>query len=122
MANELKCKVSLSFEKGGVKVSRNASMNIDVTGNAYTSGVQKVPYSGDGEALVESDELSNNIGWIYIKNLDDTNFATFGNHATANHAIKIMPGEAVLFRSMPAQLFGKADTADVVIEYIMIEV
>ena len=40
MANEIKINLSLSVNKNGAKSERQESKSIDMTGNAYHSGVQ----------------------------------------------------------------------------------
>tara|TARA_R100000781_G_scaffold114611_1_gene85878 strand:- start:39 stop:395 length:357 start_codon:yes stop_codon:yes gene_type:complete len=117
MANELKVAISFDFSKGGAEAIRSESLSIDVAGDSMTHGVQGIPTGG--EVLVESDELGT-AGWVYAKNLDGTNFVTIGSHATDNHAIKLLAGEACVFRAA-GSVYGKADTAACNVEYIIVE-
>jgi hypothetical protein len=117
MANEIKYNLSLSVNKGGVKTERQESNSIDMTGESITHSVQEI--STDGEVLVEGDVLGT-VGYVYIKNLDSTNYVTVGSHATSNHAIKLKAGEACLFRAA-GSVYVQANTAACNVEYIVIE-
>ena len=84
-----------------------------------THAVIEVTNSG-GEVLVEANELGS-AGLVFLKNLDSTNYVTFGTHATSNHTVKLLAGESCLFRAAGA-VYGLANTAACNVEYIIIEV
>ena len=117
MANEVGINVSLNFNKGGAKISRSESISVDVSGDSYTSAVQGIPTGG--EIFVEADELGT-AGYVFVKNLDGTNYVTVGSHATDNHAIKLKAGECALFRAA-GSVYAQANTAACNIEYTIIE-
>ena len=123
MANEVKISITLSADPGnGSKVSRSETMFIDMAGDSFTHGVQEAP-NGSSEALVESDILTHP-GWVYLKNLDTTNYATFGNQTTlAQHPIKLLPGESTIIRWPGAGtvVYGAGNAGTVNIEYIIVE-
>ena len=118
MAKEITGKLVLNAVKGGAKISRSESFTIDMTGNSFSSGVQSIPNSG-GEALVEADELGT-AGYVFVKNLDSTNYVTLGSHASSNHTIKLKAGESTIFRAA-GTVYGLANTAACNVEYIIIE-
>ena len=117
MANEIGISVSISGNKSGAKITRAESVSVDMAGDSYTSGVQGIPTGG--EVFVEADELGT-AGYVFIKNLDTTNYITIGSHATDNHTIKLKAGECTLFRAA-GSVYGKANTAACNVEYIIIE-
>ncbi len=118
MADEITGRLVLNVSKGGAKIARSESFSIDMTGDSFISGVQGIPTTG--EILVEADELGT-AGYVYIKNLDSTNFVTVGNAAAStNHIIKLKAGECCLFRAFQP-VYVDADTAACNVEYIIIE-
>ncbi len=117
MANELSISVSVSFVKDGAMVSRSHGFNADVSGEAFTHAVQSIG-TGSAEVLQETSEVGVP-QWIFIKNLDDTNFVTFGTSGTLN--LKLLAGEAVVYRAAIVPVYIQADTASVDVEYIIIE-
>ena len=117
MASEIKYSLSLSVSKGGARAERQESKSVDMTGDSITHAVQGIPTGG--EILVEADELGT-VGFVYIKNLDSTNYVTVGSHATNNHAIKLKAGESCLFRAA-GDVYVQANTSACNVEYMMIE-
>lgn len=119
MANEINASVSLSVSKSGAKVNRAESISVDMSGESYASGVQSITNSG-GEALDLAEGGVGTSGYVFIKNLDSTNYVTFGSHTTANHTIKLKAGECALFRAAGA-IYGLANTAACLVEFAVIE-
>lgn len=117
MANELRLSVSVSFEKGGASISKTKSPSLDVTGDLFAHGVQNIGIVEEELTLVSG---MGTLGYVYLHNLDATNFITAGS-VTAQLGIKIKPGEVAVFRTSGAGIFIKADTAACDVEYIIIE-
>lgn len=115
MSNELSVTAKLNFSKGGAKVTKAASVSIDVTGDAFSHEIQSIPTSNT--ALVEGAAVGTP-GYYWIKNLDATNYVTIG--LTASYAIKLLPGEVCLFRAAGA-IFALANTAACLVEYAVVE-
>ncbi len=115
MASEISVSVSLTFSKGGASISKSDSKLVDVTGDAFSHEVQSIPTSNT--ALVEGAAVGTP-GYVYIKNLDATNFVTVG--ITASYTIKLLAGEFALFRAASA-IYALADTASCLVEYVIIE-
>ncbi len=121
MANELSLMVNLSFSKGGAKVSRQVSKRVDITGNAFSHGVQALVAASEAEL----DQLAavGDPGWVLIINLDDTKFIEVGA-TTGVYTIKILPGEFALFRHAKDEtvtVLALADTGNVDVEYFIFE-
>tara|TARA_Y100000310_G_scaffold108453_1_gene106862 strand:+ start:37 stop:414 length:378 start_codon:yes stop_codon:yes gene_type:complete len=125
MANELKCNLSLSFNKNGAKVSRSESFSVDVTGNAYHSGVQVI--TNANEDIMDNSDIGA-IGYYYIKLLSaptSTTYITYGYTDDAAYAGKLEVGESALVKAINAEtnLWVKASAAEnVEVEYCIIEV
>ena len=117
MSNELSISASLSFSKGGASVNRADGIQVDVTGDAFTHQVQLIGEASE-EALVEGTEVGTP-GYVFIKNLDDTNSVSVG--ITGSYTIELLPGQFALFPAAAA-IFAKAITADCNVEYIIIEI
>ena len=115
MANELSISASLTFNKGGASLNRSDSMSVTVTGDAYTSNVHAVGLTE--EILLQGTELGT-LGYVFIKNLDATNFVRVG--ITGQYSIKLKAKEFALFRAA-ADIYAIADTAICNIETILIE-
>ena len=89
-----------------------------MTGDSFTHGVGSVGTSG--EILVESIEVGT-VGWVFVKNLDASNFVTVGSHATDNHLVKLLPGESSLLKAGLGTVFANSDTSACMVEYILVE-
>jgi hypothetical protein len=117
MSNELKIIVSLNFSKGGAKANRAESIQVDVTGDAFTHEVQSVGTSE--EELAQGADLGTP-GYIFIKNLDDTNYVEVGS-TTGVYDIKLKAGEVALYRHNSGTIYAKANTAACNVEHWIIE-
>lgn len=114
MSNEISIGISMSFSKGGASVQRSESISVDVAGDTFTHAVQEIGTSE--EALTEADVGTP--GYVFIKNLDDTNFVEVG--IAGQYCIKLKAGEVALFRA-DAAIFAKADTTACNVEYWIVE-
>lgn len=115
MSDELAVTAKLSFNKGGASVTKAESLSIDVTGDAFSHEIQSIPTSNT--ALVEGAAVGTP-GYYWIKNLDSTNYVTIG--LTGSYAIRLNAGEVCLFRAAGA-IFALANTASVLVEYVVVE-
>lgn len=113
MANEITVNTSIAITNGSYVLPKMGAANVQAT--------QAVPGGGGpGTISVSTGGVNPSItnltdqGWVYLKNLDDTNFVDFGAYVTATfHPIgRLLPGETALFRLNPdAVLRLQADTA-----------
>jgi hypothetical protein len=114
MANELTISQALSYSKSNdTNKALSFSDNVDVSGSLRHGGVQTIGTSE--ESLVLGDVSS--VGWVTVKNLDDTNFVQIAALPSENFTIRLKAGEACMFRAAGNAIYAKADTASVKIAY-----
>ncbi len=124
MANEITVSVSLDCINGDFRHTRK------VTGQKYTqdaigarSGVQEIGFAAH-EILLATDVVVE--GWVYMRNVDDTNFVEWGiDVAAAFEPVgKMEVGEPAMFRlstDAGAALYLKANVGAVKVEYVILE-
>ena len=117
MANELRIGIVLGFLKSGATLNRSFNKEITVTGDAFTHGVQEVGTSE--EELAQGAEVGTP-GYVLVINLDSTNYVEIGS-TTGVYDIKLLAGEAALYRHNSATIYARANTAACKVEYIVIE-
>ena len=115
MANELRIEAQLEYSKSGVKQNKHDSTYADVSGDSFTHVVQEIGTS-DELIVIGSDVAT--WGYVYLKNLDSTNYVEVG--LTSSYSIKLKAGEVAMFRAAAA-LYAQANTAAVDLEIIVIE-
>lgn len=116
MPSELQVQGSIAFTKSGALISRTfASTYFDVSG---TAGVQNVISVGTSDESLALGDIST-IGWIYLKNMDATNYISVGSDGTL-YPIKLKAGEFFLGRWNAAAIHAKANTGACNMEYILI--
>lgn len=113
MANELTVTTSLSYSKTNDTVNRAKSCTVTVTGSVRHGGVQTIGTSE--EALALGDVSS--IGWVYIQNLDGTNYVQIAAIPSEKFTIKLKAGEACAFRSSGNTVYAMANSAAVKVAY-----
>lgn len=116
MANELTITTQLTFSKGGASLSKVERITMDVTGTLYETKVLNIGTSN--EAIAKGDMTT--VGYVLLKNLDGTNFVLAGDDGT-NYPVKLLAGDACLFRLNGTTLNLKADTAACDVEITMLE-
>ena len=117
MANEISLSASLIFSKGGASVSRLENIQVDVTGDAFSYEVQEVGTSE--EVLAQGADLGTP-GYMFIKNLDATNYVEVGS-TTGVYDIKLKAGEFAIYRHNSATVYTKANTGACNVAYLLIE-
>lgn len=120
MAGELKITIIGKLNNGGYKVDwSNGQKSIDQSAVGAASGVQSVGTSAEN---IDGGDVSTP-GYLFLKNLDSTNFVEFGVDSSGFVKVgKIEAGEEACFRvaaSTTVQL--KADTATCKVAYILTE-
>ncbi|MGE0605552.1 MAG: hypothetical protein AB7O62_00395 [Pirellulales bacterium] len=112
MSAELKVTISAALIKGDLKVNfAPPQQSIDVSGQPVRGGVVSV---GTSEEDLDVGDVATE-GWLFLKNLDASNFITFGPKDTTMTAFgKLKAGESCCFRLLPGvTLRWQADTAAV---------
>lgn len=116
MASELQVQGLIAFAKSGASISRTfPSTYFDVS---VTAGVQNVISVGTSDESLALGDIST-IGWIYLKNMDSTNYISVGSDGTL-YPIKLKAGEFCLCRWNAAAIHAKANTGACNMEYILI--
>uniref|UniRef100_A0A6M3K0G2 Uncharacterized protein n=2 Tax=viral metagenome TaxID=1070528 RepID=A0A6M3K0G2_9ZZZZ len=117
MSGELTLRTSLSFNKSDAKVNRADGISVDVTGDAFTDGVQEIGTSE--EEVVQGADVGTP-GYVWMKNLDATNYVEVGS-TTGVYDIKLKAKQIALWPHNSATIYAKANTAACNIQYIIIE-
>lgn len=112
MANELQISLNGSYAKNGATDLFNAAAQVTVTSNYISSGIASV---GTVDETISLGDVST-VGFIFLKNLDDTNFVEIGSDGSS-YPLKLKAGEALLTRWNAAAIHAKADTATVNLQY-----
>lgn len=115
MADELKIGLVVSYDKNGAKYVRSEHQEVDITGDSIGGQIQSIPTSNT--ALVVPAAIGT-VGWVYIKNLDATNYVSVG--LTGSYTIKLLAGESTMFRAA-GTIFALANTGACLVEYQMFE-
>jgi len=115
MANELNMSIAINFLKNDASLQFSRAITVDIAGDSYVKAVQEIGTSE--ELLVEPDALGTP-GYVYVKNLDSTNFVEVG--LTGSYTIKLLAGDFCLFPAAAA-IYAKADTASCNVEYAIVE-
>ena len=117
MANELTLRASLGFSKGNAKVRRTDGISVTVTGETFTHEVQSIGTSE--EDIVYCADIGTP-GYVFIKNLDATNYVELGITAGV-YTIKLQAGEFALYRHNNAAWKAKATGGACLMEFTLIE-
>ena len=118
MADEITLTVQLRVSKGNFDPGtvRFSNLQFDQTAIGKAGGVQEISTS---EENLNSGDLTN-VGWLLMKNLDDTNYVQWGqdNSSTMQTVGRMEAGEVALLRVEPGiGVRLKANTAAVDIEF-----
>ncbi len=117
MANEFALTVGIVYSKAGVNFSRSEGIQVTISGDSFEHAIQSVGTTE--EALAQGADLGTP-GYIFIKNLDSTNYVEIGS-TTGVYDIKVKAGEVALYRHNSATIYAKANTAACLVEYLLFE-
>lgn len=119
MANEITVTSTLKYAKGTASTQLTGSYKASQTGDKYQAGIQSVGTSP--EETVQKGDIGT-IGYAMFKNLDSTNYIQLGT-SSGSYSIKLKAGESTGVVPMSAtNVYALANTAAVLLEYLMIEV
>jgi hypothetical protein len=107
----------MAFSKSGAKTSRTENIKVDVTGDSFTHEIQSVGTSE--EELAQGADLGTP-GYIFLKNLDSTNYVEVGS-TTGVYNLKLLAGEVAIYRHNSATVFAKANSSACLVEYLLVE-
>lgn len=117
MAQEITLSVNIAQTKNGVTFSKDFTGQFDVTGNTPISNVQNIGTSDETLALGDI----STIGYIALRNLDNTNFIDIG-YTSGTYFARLKRGEFMVMRGGPGltAIHAKADTAVCNLEYLLL--
>lgn len=108
MANEITVAARLRVKNGTFELSFDSG-NVRVNQTTATGGNPGVVAIGTSEETIDFGDVSP--GLIWMRNLDDTNFVTWGN-TTGNLAQKLAPdGVPTIIERASGSIIMQADTA-----------
>lgn len=119
MANEITVTLRMgcingNFNPGTISAS---SLQYDQAAAGAASGIQAI---GTSEETLSTGDLTT-YGWLYIRNLDATNYVQLG-FSTGVYGIRLEAGEPAMFRTEPAAtVYLKADTAACNVQFQWLE-
>jgi hypothetical protein len=119
MANEITLNASLAHSQGGTAVNGATSKSVTQSGVKRIANVQNI--GATSEAITFGDVTP---AYVYIKNLDATNFVYIGYQTpctSGNAFLKLLPGEPFCGHVAQSVMYALADTAAVNIEVIAAE-
>ncbi len=119
MADELTVTASVKFTKGNVDMTMvQTAFTPDVAGTLYVRGVQNV---GTSEEALDMGNVTSP-GWAYFRNLDASNFVEIRPATGETDLVRLLAGESCCFRFIATAPFVLADTGNVDLEYLIVEV
>ena len=122
MASEITVLAALSFRKGGVISGIDPGpITVTMTGTKSLRGVQSIGFAAE-EAIVIGEVPAG--GYIIIRNLDATNYVRIRPLAGTTPLIRLTPARPVCVFPLDASATAptaQADTAAVLIEYLVLE-
>ena len=121
MPDEIAIKLKLSFDKGESSASIPVQDFTDtMTGTNHVKASQTIAFAAP-ENLAKGD--IGTVGWLWVKNKDDTNFVKVGyDDGGFRSDVIVKPLKQVLFYSGQAQPKLQADTGNVAIDFFAVEV
>jgi hypothetical protein len=110
MADEIQLAMAINISKDFYVCNINKSWTLDLNTAGEGGGIQII---GTSEEAVDFGDVAT-LGYLYLVNLDATNFITFGPDSGGMVEMgKLLPGEAALVRLKPGiTVMAKADTAN----------
>jgi hypothetical protein len=117
MANEVQIICTCRVSKNGVTTLGEGPLSTTMSGDIVSSGVQAIGTSS--EQLVFTDMA--NIGGLWVKNLDATNFVSLNTVSPAvagDCPMTLLPGESNFIRTRKEAWYAIADTGTVNIQFI----
>jgi len=119
MPNEISQTINFAASKNGATVSINSTKRIDMSGNELLQNTQLI---GTTAETISLGDIAGAPAQVCVKNLDATNFVEIGGDSGLTVLkLRVLPGEASLFRPTSGTLYGKADTAAVRIQVVAAE-
>ena len=119
MSNEITMSASLTINATNlVEAFQPESLQIDLASDAGSGGVQTIGTTQ--EALNIGDTTDG--GVFFFRNTDATNYVEIGRYESSTFYafLKLLPGEYAIGRQADKDIYAKANTADVNLQYRML--
>lgn len=98
-----------------LQIARQSPL-LGMVGSHFVKAVQTI---GTSDETLDIGEIGT-IGFVYLRNLDATNYIEIGSDGT-NYPLKLLKGNVALFRWNAAAIHAKANTASCLLEYAVLE-
>ena len=121
MSDEITVSTILACTNGDFRFDRRVNaVKVDQAAQGSVGGIQVIG-SGAHEAIATGDLTTE--GWAIFRNLDDTNFVDVGIDVSSvfKPVFRLKAGEPAIVRVSTDALYAQADTADVNLEYTILE-
>ena len=120
MAQEITATATLTYAKGNISAVTmgKSGSRFDVAGNNYERGTQTITTSSAQAIGLGSIGTP---GWFFIQNNDATNYVTIFDATSGNAFLKLKPGEFAMGRFAAAAPAAQANTASVIVEFMIVE-
>ena len=115
MANELSVYTTFSYNKDSASFNLSAQNQVTVATNAFINSLVDV---GTSDVTIDLGPVSS-IGYVYVQNLDATNFILIGP-SSGSYFIKLLANEVAVFRSNVSSIHLIADTAACMVQYAVV--
>lgn len=117
MASEITVSASLAFEKGSLAEElAQFTKQFTMTGTPFNKRSWSVPTSSTAIPLGDVTTP----GWCFIRNTDTTNYVDITD-AADSQVMRLKAGEFAMFRFAITGPKAKANTAAVVVEYLLLQ-
>ncbi len=121
MANEITVSCSMKVVNGNMRFDRKInSVQVDQAAVGSNGGVQEIGFAA--HEVIALGDLGT-LGYVILRNLDDTNFVEIGRDIAAafQSFASLKPGEPQLFRFAAGVVpYAQADTAAVDLEFMIL--
>jgi hypothetical protein len=121
MSNELTINCSLVYNKNSISIQESAGGIVSVIGNGLNALSSFTATTTDVAIPVGSSTVAG--GWIFIQNLDLTNYVQLETATSGTMIAKLLPGEFCLMR-LDASITApavKAHTASCLIKFCLFD-
>jgi hypothetical protein len=122
MAKEITVNAKLVATKGNLSQSRSETCQPNMAGTHYAARGMDIPTTAAGTALDLGSVAT--AGYALLKNLDATNYVEVGVQVAGTFypLVRLLAGESAVFRfAISSGIYARANTATVVLDYLILE-
>ena len=116
MSAEINFQTNFTYRKNGTVITRSVASIGDAAGSG---AVQAIHSCATSDATLDKGDITN-IGTIYLKNLDSTNYIDVGPDGTL-YPIRLQPGCDCRLPWSGTTIHVKAHTAPCLLDYVLLE-